>query len=74
MLFDSGATQSFVSLVLSKKFCDAPSTLDYLLEVETVYEHSVSALRVYHRCVLNPFSERYFIDLVSIPITPVDPS
>lgn len=36
VLFDSGATRSFVSLALSKKFHDAPRALDSLFEVEIV--------------------------------------
>ena len=66
MLFDSGATRSFVYLALSKKFCDAPGILDYPLEVEITDDHYVSASSVHHGYVLNLFSERYYIDLVSI--------
>ena len=47
VLFDSGATQSFVSLTLSMKFSDALETLDYLLKVEFADERSVSASSVY---------------------------
>ena len=36
ILFDSGATQSFVSLVLNKRFFGAPSELDHPIEVEIV--------------------------------------
>ena len=68
VLFDSGATRSFVSLALSKKFSDAPGTLDYPLEVEIADDRTVSASRVHHGCVLNLFSERYSIDLVPIPL------
>ena len=66
--FDSGATQSFVSQSLSKKFCNAPVTLDYLLEVKIVDDHTVSSSSVHRGCVLNLFIERYSIDLVSIPL------
>lgn len=34
LLFDLGATRSFVSLAPIKRFCDAPRELDYPLEVE----------------------------------------
>ena len=47
ILFDSGVTQSFASLALSKKFRDALGTLDSLLEVEITDNHIVSAARVY---------------------------
>lgn len=47
VLFDSGATRSFVSLSLSNKFSDAPYMLDYPLEVDIANNHSVSALKVH---------------------------
>ena len=65
-MFDSGATRSFMSLVLSKKFSDALRTLDYLLEVEIFDDRLVSASRVHRGCVLNMFKERYSINLVLI--------
>ena len=68
VLFDSGATRSFVSIAHNKKFCDAPVTLDYPLEVDIMDDHFVSALRVHRGCVLNLFSEIYSIDLVLIPL------
>ena len=34
VLFDSGATRSFISLAFSKEFSDAHGFLDYPLEVE----------------------------------------
>ena len=46
VLFDSGATRSFVSLALSKKFRDAPGTLDAPLEVEIADDRTVSAAMV----------------------------
>lgn len=66
VLFDSGATRSFVSLTLS--ISDAPRILDYPLEVEIADNRYVSASRVHRGCVLNLFNERYSIDLVSIPL------
>lgn len=58
VLFDLGATQSFVCLTLSKKFSDATRTLDYPLEVEIVDNCSVSSSSVHQECILNMFSER----------------
>ena len=58
MLFDSGATQSFVSLVLNKKFYDAPGFMDYPLEINSVVDQFVSASRIHLGCVLNFFSKR----------------
>lgn len=63
-----GVTRSFISILLSKKFSDAPSTLDYPLEAEIVDDRLVSASSVHQGCVLNLFCERYSIDLVSIPL------
>ncbi|KAL7617289.1 hypothetical protein Lser_V15G00773 [Lactuca serriola] len=69
VLFDLGATRSFVSLILRKKFPDTPETLDSPLEVEIVDDRTMCASRVFHGCVLNMFSERFSIDLVSISLT-----
>ena len=68
VLFDSAATQSFVSLALSKKFYFAPKTLDFRLEVETTDERTVSASVLFCGCVLNLFSEIFSTDLVSISL------
>ncbi|KAL7619259.1 hypothetical protein Lser_V15G01624 [Lactuca serriola] len=68
VLFDSGVTRSFVSLVLSKKLRDAPRTLDSPLEVEIADDRTVKAARVYRDCVLNGIGERFRVDLVLIPL------
>lgn len=68
VLFDSGATRSFVPLALSKKFGDAPGTLDSLLEVEIADDHTFSVVRVYQGCVLNVLGERFRVDLVPISL------
>ena len=68
VLFDLGATRSFVFLALNKKFSNAPGILVYPLEVEIFDDHFVSAERVHCGCVLNLFNEKYSIDLVSIPL------
>ncbi|XP_023747608.1 uncharacterized protein LOC111895775 [Lactuca sativa] len=66
VLFDSGATQSFVSLVLNKRFRDTPWTLSSPLEVEIVDDRTESSSRVFHGCVMSVFSERFSIDLVPV--------
>ena len=66
VLFDSGATQSFISLALRKKFWDTPGVLDSLIEVEIADDRTVSATRVYPDCVLNVLGERFRVDLVPI--------
>ena len=68
VLFDSGASRSFVSLALSKKFPESSGTLDCPLEVEVVDDRSVRASMVFRDCVLRLFEERYLVDLVPIPI------
>ena len=57
VLFDSGATRSFVSLTLSKRFADALGDLDYLLEVEIADDRSVLVSMVHRGCILELFSE-----------------
>ncbi|KAL7606504.1 uncharacterized protein LOC111918954 [Lactuca sativa] len=68
VLFDSGATRSFVSLALSQKFRNAPGTLDTPFEVEIADDRTVSAARVYRDCVLNVHGKRFRINLVPIPL------
>ena len=68
VLFDSGATRSFVSLALSKRFARSPRELDYPLDVEIDDDRSVRVVRVHQGCTLQLFSEQYFVDLVPIPL------
>ena len=68
VLFDSGATRSFVSLALSKKFPESSGMLDCPLEVEIADDRSVRASSVFRDCVLRLFEERYLVDLVPIPL------
>ena len=68
VLFDSGATRSFVSLALSKRFTESSGMLDCPLEVEIADDRSVRASAVFRDCVLRIFEERYLGDLVPIPL------
>ena len=68
VLFDSGATGSFVSLALSKRFIGAPGEMDCPLDVEIPYDRSIWVARVHRSCALQLFSEEYSIDLVPIPL------
>lgn len=68
VLSNSGATRSFMSLALSKKFWDAPGTLDSLLDVELEGNRNMSVVRVSQDCVLNVLHERFRMDLVPIPL------
>ena len=66
VLYDLGATRSFVSLALSKRFSESLGMLDYPLEVEIADDRSVRASTVFRDCVLRLFEERYLVDLVPI--------
>ena len=66
VLFDSGATRSFVSLVLSKRFIGATGALDFPLDVEIDDERKVWVARVHQGCTLQLFSEQYVVILVPI--------
>ncbi|KAL7585806.1 uncharacterized protein LOC111885411 [Lactuca sativa] len=65
VLFDSGATRSFVLLALSKRFVGAPSELDRPLDVEIADDRTIRVVRIYRDCTLQLFSERYRVDLVN---------
>ena len=68
ILFDSGATRSFVSLALSKRFSRAPGELDCPLEVEIAADRTVRVARVHRGCSLQLFDEQFPVDLVPIPL------
>lgn len=68
VLFDSGATRSFVSLALSKRFSRAPGELDCPLEVEIADDRTVRVARVYRGFSLLLFAEQFPVDLVPIPM------
>lgn len=68
VLFDSEATQYFLSFVLSKMFAGASRELCCPLDIEIVDDRSVWVSRVHQGCVLQMFSEQYPIDLVPIPL------
>ncbi|KAL7593210.1 hypothetical protein Lser_V15G34740 [Lactuca serriola] len=69
VLFDSGATRSFVSLVLSNRFVGAPGELDCPLDIDIADDRSVRVARVHRGCILQLFSEQYLVDLVLIPLS-----
>ena len=68
VLFDSGATRSFVSLALCKRFPKSSGMLDCSLEVEIADNRSVQASEVFRDCVLRLFEERYLVEFVPIPL------
>ncbi|CAH1425482.1 unnamed protein product [Lactuca virosa] len=68
VLFDSGATRSFVLLALSKRFTGSPGELDIPLDVEIAYDRIVRVARVHRGCTLQLFDEQFSVDLVPIPL------
>ncbi|KAL7608268.1 uncharacterized protein LOC111895812 [Lactuca sativa] len=68
ILFDAGATQSFVSLVLIKRFAGAPGELDYPLKFDLADDRSIQVSRVHRGCVLEIFNDQFPIDMVPIPL------
>ena len=68
VLFDSGATRSFVSLALSKRFLIDSGELDCPLDVEIVDDKIVRVVRAYRGCTLRLFDEQLSVDLVPIPL------
>ena len=68
ILFDSGATQSFVSLAFSKRFVGVPGELDRPLDMEISDDRTVRVARVHRDYTLQLFRERYLVDLVPIPL------
>ena len=68
VLFDSGATRSFVSLALSKRFSEPSGMLDRPLEVDISDDRSISTSEVFRYCMLRLYDERYLVDLVPIPL------
>ena len=57
VLFDSGATLSFVSLALSKRFSESSGMLDFPQEVDISDDRSVEALELFRDCVLRLYDE-----------------
>lgn len=55
VLLDYGATRSFVSLALNKKFGETPEALDYPFKVDISDDRTVSAIRVHCGCILELF-------------------
>ena len=65
VLFDSGASQSFVSRSFSREF-DFPVGELECPRVSIADEHGVSAPSVYRGCVLEIFGVSFPIDLIPI--------
>ena len=68
VLFDSGASRSFVSQSFSGEFCTPMSKLECPLRLSITNEHGVSASSVYRGCDLEIFGVSFPIDLIPIPM------
>ena len=68
VLFDSGASWSFVSQIFSGEFSVPVGELEYPLRVSIANEHGVSASLVYQGCELEIFGVSFLIDLILIPM------
>ena len=68
VLFDSGASRSFVSLTFSMEFGVPMDEFECSLRVSIANEHKVSASSVYRGCELDIFGVSFPIDLIPIPM------
>ena len=68
VLFDSGASRSFVSQSFSREFSAPVGELECPLRVSIANEHGVSASSVYRGCDLEIFGVSFPIDLIPIPM------
>ena len=68
VLFDSGASRSFVSQSFSREFSVPAGELECPLRVSIANEHEVSSSSVYRGCQLGIFGVSFPIDLISIPM------
>ena len=68
MLFDTGASRSFVSHAFSDRLSTARGALGYTLEVEIASDQRVMATCVFRGCEFEASGMRFPIDLVPIPM------
>ena len=68
VLFDSGASRSFVSQSFSSEFSVPVGELECPLRLSIANEHGVSASSVYRGCDLEIFGVSFPIDLIPIPM------
>lgn len=68
VLFESGTSQSFVSLSFKRSFDVALGVLDFLLHIFITYRCKVSTTSVFFDCVLEIFGVHFPIELSPIPM------
>ena len=66
VLFNSGATRSFVSLALSNQFVGATEELDCHIDVEIVDDRTILVARVHWGCRVQLINEQFSVDFVPI--------
>ena len=71
VLFESGASRSFVSQSFCREFALLIEELECLLRVSITNEHRVSAISIYQSCILEIFGVSFPIDLIPIPMRDV---
>ncbi|KAJ9539429.1 hypothetical protein OSB04_032162 [Centaurea solstitialis] len=72
VLFDSGATKSFVSLSFCKNFMNVKDKLDSPLEVEIADEEFCLCKNVFRGNVIEIFGVKFSIDLIPIPMREIN--
>ena len=68
VLLNSGATRSFITLKLNKRFVGALGELDCLLNVEKADDRTIRVARSHRGCTLQLFDEQFSVYLVPIPL------
>ncbi|XP_024965965.1 uncharacterized protein LOC112506177 [Cynara cardunculus var. scolymus] len=72
VLFDSGASRSFVSLAFSKKFQLILEPLDKPLNIEIADDKMVNVFEVYKDCKIELCKTRFTINLIPIPMREIN--
>ena len=68
VLFDSGASRSFVSQSLNREFGFLVGEIECPLRVSISNEHMIYASSVHQGCMLVIFGVSFLIDLILIPM------
>ncbi|KAJ9563654.1 hypothetical protein OSB04_008814 [Centaurea solstitialis] len=72
VLFDSGASKSFVSYAFCKNFMHVKDRLDSPLEVEIAAEKYRLCKHVYRNSIIEIFGVKFRIDLIPIPMREIN--
>lgn len=72
VLFDSGASHSFIYLKFRKGFNNTIGDLDNPLRVEIVDDRTVKASKIYHSCTLRIYDDSFLVNLIPIPVREIN--